>query len=404
MAKRGNGRGLGTVYWRENVHCWYGLVTVGTKPDGTRDRRAVRGRVGDDSTQERDRVALELASLRVQASKGTLPSYEASMRLADFAAKWKSEHLRIHRSPITVQGYTWHMDTYVLPKFGKRRLDSIRRVDVQQLLNDMHRAGKGMEILHQTRSALSSCLRCAMEWDILPFNAADKARLPKAETATEPREERVLTIAEAHRLLEETQGHVNHTIWLLMLGGGLRGGEACGLRWADIDWEKCELTVRSAMKSLRLRHGGPQQGPPKNGKARRVPLPQFVRDALLSIMSQQAKRVRVYRGDWTPQDLVVQTDRCTLISPHNLAQRLAADLRRLDIPYVRPHVLRHTSATMQKQQGVDPEVIRDNLGHKSWDTTQIYTGHLTATEKQSAADSLDRAFGYRNGYTEPVSH
>jgi integrase len=60
-------------------------------------------------------------------------------------------------------------------------------------------------------------------------------------------------------------------------GLGLRYGEAAGLAVEDIDFELGVVRVRRGIKALR---GGECFGPPKNGKAREVPLPGTVADAV----------------------------------------------------------------------------------------------------------------------------
>ncbi len=131
--------------------------------------------------------------------------------------------------------------------------------------------------------------------------------------------------------------------WLLILllyGGGLRVGEACGLSWEQVDFEGHVLRVLG-----------------KGGKERLLSVPKLVFDEL----NLQKKP----RG---------------LIFP-NLSSRKAYSIVQfwgrfagLNKPLT-PHVLRHSFATHLLSSGSDLRSLQELLGHQSLSATQKYT-HL----------------------------
>ena len=58
--------------------------------------------------------------------------------------------------------------------------------------------------------------------------------------------------------------------------------------------------------------------------------------------------------------------------------------READVPWVTPHVLRHTFASQLAMAGVSLYKISKWLGHSDFETTQIYA-HLQASD-----DDIDR--------------
>ena len=69
-------------------------------------------------------------------------------------------------------------------------------------------------------------------------------------------------------------------LYLVALGVGLRQGEILGLRWSDVDLEGGTLKVRHALARI---DGRLELVEPKSVTSRRVvPLPAFVRDALMT--------------------------------------------------------------------------------------------------------------------------
>jgi integrase len=60
-----------------------------------------------------------------------------------------------------------------------------------------------------------------------------------------------------------------------------------------------------------------------------------------------------------------------------------------NVPKVRFHDLRHTSATLLLAQGVDPRTIMETLGHSQISLTLNTYSHVLPTLKAEAAAKLD---------------
>jgi integrase len=68
-------------------------------------------------------------------------------------------------------------------------------------------------------------------------------------------------------------------------------------------------------------------------------------------------------------------------------------LQRAGLPYIRPHDLRHTAATLLRLEGVQPLVVSEMLGHVSVAFTLATYGHVQAEMRKPARDAMERLFG-----------
>ena len=198
----------------------------------------------------------------------------------------------------------------------------------------------------------------------------------------------VMTRGEVQDVLAELEGDR----WLmaaLMYGAGLRLSECLQLRVQDIDFTRGEITVRNG----------------KGAKDRVTMLPDSLRGAL----NDQLRRARVvhradlaegwgrvvlpdaldrkypgaaaeWRWQWVfPQERRWTDPRTRAQGRHHvhstLMQRsLREAVRRAGVPkQVGCHTLRHSFATHLLEAGYDIRTIQELLGHKSVNTTMIYT-------------------------------
>jgi integrase len=63
-----------------------------------------------------------------------------------------------------------------------------------------------------------------------------------------------------------------------------------------------------------------------------------------------------------------------------------------NLPDLRFHDLRHTSASLLLAQGVHPKIVQERLGHADISMTLNRYSHVTPDMQRAAADVLDTAF------------
>jgi integrase len=105
-------------------------------------------------------------------------------------------------------------------------------------------AGLSKRSVQQCGTVLHKALADALRLGLVSHNACDMAKKPRAEA----REQRTLSAKDFMQLLDATEGDRYHALWALLGTMELRLGEALGLKWSDIDFERRTLTVRRALQ------------------------------------------------------------------------------------------------------------------------------------------------------------
>jgi integrase len=63
--------------------------------------------------------------------------------------------------------------------------------------------------------------------------------------------------------------------------------------------------------------------------------------------------------------------------------------KRLGLPRIRLHDLRHTAATLMMQEGIHPKVVSERLGHSAVSMTLDRYSHVSTGMQRDAADRLE---------------
>jgi len=213
----------------------------------------------------------------------------------------------------------------------------------------------------------------------------------------------VLSPDEARRVLDAAEG-TKLLIISLLYGSGLRLSELCRLRSKDIDFDNELVFVRC--------------GKGKNDRTTLLPaavIPQL-REHLDKLRELHAQDVdagwaevylpnslaRKYKNAATqfgwywlfPSGKPSLDPRAGKMRRHHVSrsyvQRLVRDtVRKAGVEkQASPHVLRHSFATHLLLNGVDLREIQEYMGHKSVETTMIYT-HVVKTMRNRARSPLD---------------
>ncbi len=333
------------------------------------------------------------------------------LTFAELAKRWIESKVKIGQS--TLDDYNTMLECYLLPYFGRRKIESISRMDIEQFRSEMSaeqlpavitaaRDAKRLELQAQNPNArlkplkpgprttnkclgiLVSIFGYAGDHQLLTHNPATRIeKLPSEQGDDESRVivENVLSPDELRAVLAHSLDPYRIPIALAIFCG-LRISEVLGLQWGDIDWQRGTAEIR------RQQRRGKFSKPKTSASRRTIELPPM----LLSML--KAWRVRVQNAETNPLDLVCPSVRGLPMQASALLQRgLHGALRRAGIRQVRYHDLRHSFASNLLAAGVDVVTVSKALGHANVHITLTTYAHAVPKARHGASDRMAALMG-----------
>ena len=264
------------------------------------------------------------------------------------------------------------------------RLGDLRPGHVERLLRDMRAAGRGGTTVRRVHATLRSALTSARKARLVAYNAASDAELPNVR----PAKVRPWEADELATFLDHSASHRLGALYEVMAFTGLRRGEACALRWADVNLTQGYIVVRSQLVEVR---GQVIEGKPKtrSGEDRRVDIGQRTIGALMAHrFAQDAERAQWGSG-YTEGGRVFAREDGTDLSPGQVTKTFLRLSEAAGLRQVRLHDLRHGAASLMLAGGVDVAVVSKRLGHSSVRLTVDTYSHLLEGVGRGAADAAE---------------
>ena len=261
--------------------------------------------------------------------------------------------------PRSIESYEDLMRRYVVPAIGAIDLDELRPVQISALL-----AGIVADGHSRTAELVFVMLKAAFR----ELDADVMRRVPRPRHRQQTPE--AWSNADMAAYMAALVGHRQQLGLTLGIVLGLRRGEICGLRWEDIDFDARLIHVCN--QRMRLATGEIIDAPPKSLTSDRyLPIP-----ADLLTLLRSRRQLAGYLCPITPSAL-------------DAAHRRL--VRRLQLPYIPLHGLRHSMATACIRNGGQMKSLQLLMGHANYATTANKYTHPDREMLQTALDCAARA-------------
>ncbi|MDP8976461.1 MAG: site-specific integrase [Actinomycetota bacterium] len=337
--------------------------------------------VGGHRTRKDAEAALLDALTRVQTGVYADPGRQT---VGEYLEGWL-DAVKPTLAATTWAGYRQALTKWVIPRIGRVRLSALTSAQLArlygQLLDGGGRDGRPLSprSVRLAHTVTGRALADAVEWGLLPRNPARSVRPPKEKT----REMTVWRTEELKEFLAATRDHRFYPLWVVFLTTGLRRSEAAGLRWDDLDLDRGTLAVRHTRVAVDYRV---EDSEPKSIKSRRLV---SLDDPTVLALRQHRKRQleeRLAAGPlWQDSGLVFVQEDGQPYHPDTISYFFEKTVKRVGVPPIRLHDLRHTSATLALAAGVHPKIVQERLGHANISITLDTYSHVVPGMQEEAA-------------------
>ena len=372
MAKR-RPQGDGTIRKRSDGR-WEARIIIGHKNDGSPMYKSAFAKT--------QKSALKQLHQLLDLYRDVDLTEECRMTLGEWMDKWMDEYMIFTIKENTIKGYRSQIDHQIKPFIGHKQLASLTTADIQKFYNKIKKEGRvhphpihghvlSDSMVRKIHMMLHEAMEVAVRERYIVRNPTDNTTIPKKTTT----EKQVLDDSQLNRFLEAIQGEPYwHDFFYVEVMTGLRRGEICGIKWNDIDFNEGTLCIKRSVSTKE--GGGVSIGETKtDAGVRTIIMPPSVATLLWKKRSDAI-------NEWVFPHYTNPSDP---LHPSSAYKKLKTLLKRLELPLLRFHDLRHTFATQATDGGVDPKTLEGILGHTDASFTLDTYTHVTSDMQRGAS-------------------
>lgn len=263
----------------------------------------------------------------------------------------------------------------------------LRAHHVEDLYADLIASGQSGSSIRKVHWALRQSLAWAHKRGLTGIIATQGVDLPplgerKLDPPTSDNVRKVLD----HQLAADADWG---TMFGLIAWTGCRRGEACGLRWGDVDLQGRSVLIRRAVAAV---PGGIDVKGTKTGELRRLALGPRTIKLLKAHRKRCDARAATFETVIGNSEYLFSPDPAGRrpYNPYTITRTWVAACKAAGVPPIRLHDLRHHSATTLLKQGVSVGEVMDRHGWRTVEMVNRYR-HLLEAKDTKAAEALENA-------------
>ena len=318
----------------------------------------------------------------------------------EFAEKWLEEYSKPNHKKKTTDSYE-SMLKRIYPAIGHIQVGKLKPMQINSFLLNLKE--EGVKLTDKTKESglsdksvknyytlISSILSTAVKWKVISENPAKAVEPPKVmrKQVTALEREDVVKIFDLLKN-EPLQYHIFIKLAIL---SGMRRGELIGLKWSNVDFDKCIVHIVSTV--LYTPKEGVFEDTTKTQDSVRTNKLSAHIFQLLKEHKEQQEDIKAKLGDqWIDKDYVFTQWNGEAMHPNTPYTWFTRFQKRHGLEHCSIHMLRHTTATLLIMGGANVKLVSGRLGHSNTSTTtNIYTSYFKSADEM-VVNALDEMLG-----------
>lgn len=316
---------------------------------------------------------------------------QRDMLFSDFVEMWLETKRNTLKSN-TFYNYNNVVKNDIVPYFKEKKI-LLRDISVltlqpyyNYLSNERNLSGKSV---HKRHTIIHQALKYAVGAQLLVNNPSDYVITPSKK----PYKAKFYNTEQLQALLNCCEKTTLESVIKLAAIYGLRRSEVLGLTWADVDFIKNEIHIERTAVSI---GGGRYEEEVAKTKASHRTLP--LTDDMIIFLKQLRKRQMedqlIFGNKYHNSNAICRYRDGRAIKPDYVTRNFKELLIKNNLPIIRFHDLRHSSASMLLSMGYSLKQIQDWLGHSCISITSDIYGHLESKEKIIMSENINKVLKF----------
>lgn len=362
---------------RRRGNKWCAVVDVGRDPKT--GKRKQKWLSGFNSPQEAERALIDFLA------KFNTGQYADSqnMTVETYLQKWLNDYAKLNVAKTTYDTYEDAVK-HIVPRLGKIKLEKLRPIDIQSFVTELFKEGVSIRSIRYYYAVLNVALNTAIQWQLLAVNPCKGVILPsKNKTKV-----KTLNKKQVDLLLKESKNTPLYIPILLAVTCGMRRGEILGLRWNNVNFDNNTINITQSI--VQTPNGEIiEKGPKSKYGIRTIAMPEITALELKALRKKQDENKLALGSEYKDGNFVVCWDNGEPYRPDYITHAFKKLIKKLNLPDIRFHDLRHTHATLLLEEGIHPKVVQERLGHSSITITLDTYSHVGPNLQKEAARKID---------------
>lgn len=294
----------------------------------------------------------------------------------------------------TKSNYICLYDAHVRNAIGFSKIDKLRYTDIYSFYLSLHSEGLKVSSIQTINAILWQLFFDAEKDRLITYNPVDGAMKKLLKMSKDERSKRkALTSEEQTNFINYVYNSNTYRkygpLFTVLLGTGMRIGEALGLTWKEVDFKNNRIYVDHSLRYIiddSRKYNYHIMKTKTISGIRTIPMFKEVKAAFQDLYNKRTKTktiegysgfvfVNTARNPYTPGFIF------------DLIQNIVDDYNKENVdelPKISPHTFRHTFCTRMCEIEPNVKLVQEVMGHKHLQTTMdIYTEIMDSTKTTS---------------------
>ena len=303
---------------------------------------------------------------------------------------WKDAQTRMLKS--TLQSYEARLDYFYKSPLAKVKMSELKGIKVVEWINWLKKHPTAKNKGRKSFFAEIGFLRTVLHWyrnfinEDFNVPVTKKHRQMCQFKSNRPRRpDYYIKPENAEKWVEWLKERRNNPVYwrlaVFMLSTGARVGEACGLKWEELDLEHgAARVVRRVRWDQQTKHPFLEDVTKTIGSARLLMLPERLKSILREMKKEKLN------------GLVFTDQRGGLLKYNAVQSSFNAGFTALGLPWRSTHICRHTFATIALMETKNLSAVQASLGHTEVRTTQKYAKTVALLSHETGEKTFSALF------------